>query len=82
MAQPVGAEASEGFRFAQPTLRMAQPVGAEAGDGFRFAQPILRRGAGTEAVVVCKDVLQLSDADARKMKRWAIRALIEAARKT
>ena len=37
---------------------------------------------GTEAMVVCKDVLQLSDADARKMKRWAIRALIEAARKT
>jgi AcrR family transcriptional regulator len=36
---------------------------------------------GTEAMVVCKDVLQLDDAEARKMKRWAIRALIEAARK-
>lgn len=36
---------------------------------------------GTEAMVVCKDVLQLDDPDARKMKRWAIRALIEAARK-
>jgi AcrR family transcriptional regulator len=36
---------------------------------------------GTEAMVVCKDVLQLDDADARKVKRWAIRALIEAARK-
>lgn len=36
---------------------------------------------GTEAMVVCKDVLQLDDAGARKMKRWAIRALIEAARK-
>jgi hypothetical protein len=28
-----------------------------------------------------KDVLQLDDAEARKMKRWAIRALVEAARK-
>jgi hypothetical protein len=33
-------------------------------------------------MVVCKDVLQLDDADARKVKRWAIRALIEAARKS
>jgi AcrR family transcriptional regulator len=37
---------------------------------------------GTEAMVVCKDVLQLDDADARKVKRWAIRALVEAARKS
>lgn len=36
---------------------------------------------GTEAMVVCKDVLRLDDAEARKVKRWAIRALIEAARK-
>ena len=36
---------------------------------------------GTEALVVCKDVLRLDDAEARKMKRWAIRALIDAARK-
>jgi len=36
---------------------------------------------GTEAMVVCKDVLQLDDAEARKMKRWAIRAMIEAARR-
>jgi AcrR family transcriptional regulator len=35
---------------------------------------------GTEAMVVCKDVLQLDDAEARKVKRWAIRALVEAAR--
>lgn len=34
---------------------------------------------GTEAMVVCKDVLQLSDADAREVRRWAIRALVEAA---
>ena len=36
---------------------------------------------GTEAMVVVKDVLQLSDAEARKVKRWAIRALVQAARK-
>ncbi|MGE0577635.1 MAG: TetR/AcrR family transcriptional regulator [Reyranella sp.] len=34
---------------------------------------------GTEAVIVCKDVLQLSDSEARKVKRWAIKALVEAA---
>jgi hypothetical protein len=36
---------------------------------------------GPEATIVVKDVLQLDDADARKLKRWAIRALVEAARK-
>lgn len=36
---------------------------------------------GTEGVVVFKDVLQLDDAAARKVKRWAIRALVEAAKK-
>jgi AcrR family transcriptional regulator len=36
---------------------------------------------GPEATIVVKDVLQLDDAAARKMKRWAIRALVEAARK-
>jgi AcrR family transcriptional regulator len=34
---------------------------------------------GTEAMVVFKDVLQLDDAEARKVKRWAIRALVQAA---
>lgn len=37
---------------------------------------------GTEAMVVCKDVLQLDDARARKVKRWAIRALVDAARRS
>jgi hypothetical protein len=32
-------------------------------------------------MIVSKDVLQLDDDDARKVKRWAIRALIEAAMK-
>jgi len=36
---------------------------------------------GTESMVVFKDVLQISDAEARKTRRWAIRALVEAARK-
>lgn len=36
---------------------------------------------GIEAVVVFKDVLRISDAEARKVRRWAIRALVEAARK-
>jgi AcrR family transcriptional regulator len=36
---------------------------------------------GTEGMVVVKDVLQLDDADARKVKRWAIRALVEAAKR-
>lgn len=36
---------------------------------------------GPESVIVVKDVLRLEDAEARKMKRWAIRALVEAARK-
>lgn len=34
---------------------------------------------GTEAMVVFRDVLQLDDARARKVKRWAIRALVETA---
>jgi AcrR family transcriptional regulator len=36
---------------------------------------------GTEGMIVIKDVLQLDDADARRVKQWAIRALIEAAAK-
>jgi hypothetical protein len=36
---------------------------------------------GTESMVVLKDVLQLDETEARKVRRWAIRALVEAARK-
>ena len=36
---------------------------------------------GPEAMVVFRDVLQLDDAAARAVKRWAIRALVEAAAK-
>ena len=37
---------------------------------------------GTEAIIVFKDVLRVNDAEARKVKRWAIRALLEAAKKS
>jgi AcrR family transcriptional regulator len=37
---------------------------------------------GTESMVVLKDVLQLDEVDARKVRRWAIRALVDAARKS
>ena len=37
---------------------------------------------GTEALIVCKDVLLLDDQETRAIKAWAIAALIEAARKT
>ncbi len=36
---------------------------------------------GTEGMIAIKDVLQLDDEDARKVKHWAIRALVEAAMK-
>jgi len=36
---------------------------------------------GTEGMVVFKDVLQVEDGEARKVRRWAIRALVEAAKK-
>ncbi|HET6971973.1 MAG TPA: TetR/AcrR family transcriptional regulator, partial [Phenylobacterium sp.] len=36
---------------------------------------------GTESFIVTRDVLQLSDRDAREVRRWAIAALVEAARK-
>jgi AcrR family transcriptional regulator len=37
---------------------------------------------GPEAVIVIKDVLQLDDAEARRVKRWTIRALVEAAKRS
>lgn len=37
---------------------------------------------GTESMIVFKDVLQVDEAEARKIKRWMIRALVDAARKT
>ena len=37
---------------------------------------------GPEAFIVVKDVLQLEDAEVRRLKLWVIRALVEAARKS
>jgi AcrR family transcriptional regulator len=48
---------------------------------FRTLVRALALIVGTEAFIVCKDVLRLQDADARRVKRWAIRALIQAARR-
>lgn len=36
---------------------------------------------GTEGLIVCKDVLHLEDSEARKVKQWALRALVDAARR-
>lgn len=36
---------------------------------------------GTEGMLVFRDVLQTSDAEARRVKSWAIRALVDAAKK-
>lgn len=36
---------------------------------------------GPEAMIVVKDVLQLEDAEGREVKQWAIRALVDAARR-
>ena len=45
-----------------------------------WLQKALALIAGTEAMIVCRDVLQLDEKEAREVKRWAIRVLIEAAR--
>lgn len=34
---------------------------------------------GTEGMIVCKDVLRLDDAEARRVKLWAVRALVRSA---
>lgn len=47
---------------------------------FRTLRKALALVIGTEAMLVCKDVLRLDDAETRRVKRWAIRALVDAAR--
>ncbi|MGD9543757.1 MAG: TetR/AcrR family transcriptional regulator [Methylocystis sp.] len=59
---------------------------APARDQFRpnarkLLQNALALVMGPEAMIVAKDVLQLDDAEARNMQRWAIRALVEAAKR-
>ncbi|MET0540976.1 MAG: helix-turn-helix domain-containing protein [Variovorax sp.] len=45
----------------------------------RTLQHALALVMGTESMIVFKDVLRLDDAQARKVRRWAIRALVNAA---
>jgi len=47
----------------------------------KLLKPALALVIGTEAMLVLKDVLQLDEAEARRVRRWAIRALVNAARK-
>ncbi|MBL8699883.1 MAG: TetR family transcriptional regulator [Alphaproteobacteria bacterium] len=47
----------------------------------RMLKQALAMVIGTEAMLALKDVLQLDDAEARRVRRWAIRALVDAARK-
>ncbi|MGJ7507065.1 TetR/AcrR family transcriptional regulator [Variovorax sp. GT1P44] len=59
----------------EPTRNQFKPA------AFRNLGHALALVIGTEAMVVFKDVLQLDDAEALKVRRWAIRALVEAAKK-
>lgn len=43
--------------------------------------PALAMIVGSEGWIACRDVLRLDDAESRRVKRWALEALIEAARK-
>ena len=52
------------------------PIAPEAGKRLAQAMALI---VGTEAMIVCKDVLQIGDAEAREVRRWAIRALAAAA---
>ncbi len=49
-------------------------------DAARRLKSALALIIGTESMVVLKDVLQLDAAEATEVKRWAIRALVDAAR--
>lgn len=49
-------------------------------DGLRTLTRALALVIGTEARVVFRDVLDLDDAEAGRVKRWMIRALVEGAR--
>jgi len=50
-------------------------------DGREMLSKALPMLLGIEATVVFKDVLQLDEAEAARVRRWMIRALVEAARK-
>jgi len=85
----LGAQADEGTTLPRRQNRRTPLIEAAlepARDQFKPAalRTLMRSLAlimGPEATIVVKDVLQLDDAEARKVKQWAIRALVEAARK-
>jgi AcrR family transcriptional regulator len=79
-------EASTGFP-ARQNRRAALIESALAPARSQFDPSVAQRLAnalaliiGTESMVVLKDVLQLDVGEAAEVKRWAIRALVEAAR--
>ncbi len=58
-----------------PTRRQFRPA------ALKTLSRALAMVVGTEAMLALKDVLQLDETEARRVRRWAIRALIDAARK-
>lgn len=59
----------------EPARRQLKPASIEV------LAKALALVVGTEAMVVLKDVLRVDDQEARKIKKWAIRALVDAARR-
>jgi AcrR family transcriptional regulator len=59
----------------EPARRQFRPV------ALKTLTRALAMVVGTESMLALKDVLQLDDAEARRVRRWAIRALVDAARK-
>jgi len=58
-----------------PTRRQFRPA------ALKTLSRALALVVGTESMLVLKDVLQLDETEARRVRRWAVRALIDAARK-
>ena len=59
----------------EPARRQFRPV------ALKTLTRALAMVVGTESMLALKDVLQLDDTEARRVRRWAIRALVDAARK-
>jgi AcrR family transcriptional regulator len=58
---------------------LAPGRGRFAAGSYKMQKAALALIIGTESMVVTRDVLQLSDAEAEKMRHWAIDALVKAA---
>jgi AcrR family transcriptional regulator len=67
-----------------PLIEAALAPARDAFDpqAFKLLVDALALVIGTEARIVFKDVLERSDSEAAKVRRWAIRALVDAARTT